>query len=129
MSYGTAEAEKWADEMGLLVAECTASLGRDLTAYIGGARYLSDLERWTTEWGEPARLARERLEAARHIVALLTPALSGEQVVAWLRDPCTELGGISPARALNRSTTTTIHPRLNELALRYASTMRSMLVG
>ena len=129
MPYATAEAEKWAEEMGLLVFECTSLLGRGLTAYVGGARHPHDLERWTTEWGEPAWLAQERLSAARHLVALLTPALSGEQVVAWFRDPCPELGDISPATALHRSTTAAIHPRLHELALRHTSAARPTPVG
>src|SRR3954451_200716 len=124
MPYGTAEAEKWAEEMGLLVFECTSSLGRGLAAYVGGACHVHDLERWTTEWGEPAWLAGERLEAARHIVALLAPTLSNEQTGAGVCEPCPELGNVSPATALRRSTTAAIHPRLNELALRHASTAR-----
>jgi hypothetical protein len=129
MPYGTAEAEKWAEEMGLLVFECVTSLGRDLTAYIGGARHVRELERWTTEPGEPARIARERLEAAWHIVASLTTALSMQHVIAWFRDPCPELGDISPATALHLSTTAAIHPRLNQLALRQLSPAAPIQVG
>jgi hypothetical protein len=129
MPYGTAEAEKWAEEMIPLVSECASSLGRELTAYIAGASQVHDLEVWTFEWGEPARLARERLEAARRIVGVLTPALSPQQVIAWFREPEPELGDISPATALHRSTTAQIHSLLQARAARHASAARPVPVG
>ncbi|MEV4345099.1 hypothetical protein AB0J83_11530 [Actinoplanes sp. NPDC049596] len=129
MPHGTTEAKKWAEEIGLLVFECATSIGRELTAYVGGAQRVHDLERWAAEWDGSSLLARERLQAACHIIALLKPALAREQMAAWFRDPRPELGDISPATALHLSTTTAIRPRLNQLALRHASAGRAPAVA
>jgi hypothetical protein len=120
MAYLTAEAEKWADEMTQLASECTSLLGRDLTAYICGASYPQELDAWINTPDETARIARERLEAARRIATVFAPDDRAE-MVAWFRDLDPMLGGISPATALRVSATSHVHALLYAKAVRHAS--------
>ncbi|WP_306215579.1 hypothetical protein [Actinoplanes sp. RD1] len=105
MAYPTAEAEKWAGEMGQLVGDCRLLLGRDLTAYVAGATHPGELDGWASLPTAPAQAARDRLEAVTRIATALRAWLRPEQIVAHLREPDPGLGDLSPARALHQSAT------------------------
>lgn len=123
------EAQKWADEMGQLVFECTSVLGRELTAYVGGASIPRDLEAWTMRPDGRARQARERLTAAWRITTALITVMGAPAVVAWFREPEDDLGGVSPATALHRASVPQIHALLYERAVRHASAARLVPAG
>lgn len=123
MGYLTADAEKWADEMGQLIFECTSLLGRPFTAYVGGATGTPEIDAWIATPDEAARLARGRLETARRIAVLLTPAIGEAGTLAWFRSPDPALGGISPADALHRSAVPQVHSLLYAMARRQAPTL------
>lgn len=117
----TAEAEKWADEMSLLTSECAALLGRELTAYVGGAGHTGELAQWIARTDAPALRARERLEAVRRIARLLDTTLGRARMLAWFRDIDPELGNASPATAMRESTVREVRSLLYAKAVRYAS--------
>jgi hypothetical protein len=121
MAHRTAEAEKWADEMRELTAECSALLGRDFTAYVSGASHTWQLRDWADAPDDEALMARNRLETARRIALLMEPRIGNRRTVAWLRDPDPALGDISPADALRRSTAAEVHGLLLSEAQRYLS--------
>jgi hypothetical protein len=118
------QAQKWADEMGQLVFECASRLGRELTAYVGGADSPRDLEAWTVRPYEAAHQARERLTTAWRITTVLTAVLAAPAVVAWFREPADNLGGVSPATVLHWAGVRQIHAVLYERAVRHASAAR-----
>lgn len=121
MEDTTAEAEKWADEMSQLTSECAALLGRELTAYVGGADRAGELAQWITRTDVSALRARERLEAVRRIARLLDESLGRARMLAWFRDIDPELGNASPATAMRRSTVREIRSLLYAKAVRYAA--------
>jgi hypothetical protein len=121
MAHRTAEAEKWADEMRELTAECSALLGRDFTAYVSGASYTWQLQDWADAPDDEALMARNRLETARRIALLMEPRIGNGRTLAWLREPDPALGDISPADALQRSTAAEVHGLLLSEAQRYLS--------
>ena len=125
MGDTTAEAEKWADEMSQLTAECAALLGRELTAYVGGADHTGHLAQWTRRTDPAALLARERLEAVRRIATLVDESLGRARMLAWWRDIDPELGNVSPATAMRHSTVREIRSLLYAKAVRYVASTAS----
>jgi hypothetical protein len=121
----TAEAEKWVDEMSQLTTECAALLGRELTAYVGGADHTGRLAQWTRRTDLAALLARERLEAARRIATFLADSLGRAGMLAWWRDIDPELGNASPATAMRHSTVREIRSLLYAKAVRYVASAAS----
>ena len=125
MGDATAEAEKWADEMSQLTAECSALLGRELTAYVGGADHTGQLAQWTHRTDFAALRARERLEAVRTIATLLNESLGPARMLAWFRDIDPELDNASPATAMRHSTVRQIRSLLYAKAVRYVAATAS----
>jgi hypothetical protein len=129
VEHATAEAEKWKDEMSQLTSECASLLGRELTAYVGGADHTRELTRWLNRSDPSAVRARERLEAVRRIATLLDQSLGRARMLAWFRDLDPDLDNASPATAIRDSSVREVRSLVHAKAVRYASSPHNAVLA
>lgn len=82
-----------------VVGELVATLGRKLTAYVGGVKDTRALERWM-EGGQIYGDIEPRLRLAFQVVRILSHSEPNSVVQAWFMGMNPELGDRSPIRLL-----------------------------
>ncbi len=85
-------------DLGTQMAECSATLGIELTAYLAGASSPAQLHEWSRGRGCPPTGAAERLRSAMDVVNLFAAVGRGGVARSWLREVSAQFGGQSPAQ-------------------------------
>jgi len=83
----------------VLVKELVALIGRKLTAYVGGAKDVREVDRWMAGT-DPGADAEQRLRLTFQLARMLSEHDGAETAQAWLIGLNPELGDRSPLRLL-----------------------------